>query len=39
MVRVAQEIVPMRAESYSHHVATFAGRLYEGGERLSLELR
>ena len=39
MVRIAQEIVPLRGEVYTHHVATLARGLYEGGERLPLELR
>jgi len=39
VVRIAQEIVPLRGEVYTHHVATLARGLYEGGERLPLELR
>jgi hypothetical protein len=39
VVWVAQKVVPLRAESYPHHVATFASGLYPGGERLPLELR
>ena len=37
VVRVAQEVVPLRAEVYAYHVAELTRRLYERGERLALK--
>jgi hypothetical protein len=39
VVRIAQQVVPLRAKRYAHHVATLSRSLYQGGERLPLELR